>query len=131
MHIVPLSNRKRSRRGSALLICTLAITVLSMASIAILRANQRGIVNVDGTRASRQARHAADGMVHRAIAAIRLNPTINGPLPLPRSSMPSSLASGARVELNAISGTATQIQVYLYDRAATPARDLIVDPTNL
>jgi len=126
MRTIRFPTRKDRRRGSALLLCTLAIAVLSMASIAILRSNQRGIATVDGIRTSRQARYAADGMVQRAIAAIRLNPTISGQLPLSKSAPP-----GARVELSPTSGTATQIQVFLYARAATPARTLTVDPTSL
>ncbi len=117
---------KRCRRGSALLLCTLAIAVISLASIAIVRSNQRGIANVDGIRVSRQARYDADGIVQRSIAALRVDPTISGSLPLS-----ASTPKDATVVLTPLSASETQIQVYLYDQSKVPARDLVVDPASL
>jgi hypothetical protein len=116
----------RRRRGSALLICTLAIAVISLASVAIVRSNQRGIANIDGIRASRQARHNADGLIQRSIATIRVAPTTVGTLPLPTMFPPD-----ARVELTRLSPSATQIHVFLYDPSTIPARALVVDPSAL
>ncbi len=120
------SLKHRHRRGSALLLCTLAIAVISMASIAVLRSSQRGIARVDGVRNARQGEQIADGLVQRATAMLRLNPAFAGTLPLPRSA-----PSGTRVELTSLSPTATRIQIFLYDRATIPARDLVVDPIAL
>jgi hypothetical protein len=127
--LMPKTNHHRispCRRGSALLLCTLAIAVISLASIAIVRSNQRGIANIDGIRASRQARYNADGMVQRSIATIRIAPTTVGSLPLPTMFPPD-----ARVELTPLSPNATRIRVYLYDPSTIPARDLVVDPSAL
>jgi hypothetical protein len=118
--------KHRYRRGSALLLCTLAIAVVSLASIAVLRSNLRGIARVDALRNGRQARQLADGWVQRSTAMLRLNPTFAGSLPLP-----GTAPAGTRVQLTPLSPNATRIQVFLYSRATTPARDLVVDPTAL
>lgn len=119
-------NRPRSRRASALLLCTLAIAVVSAASVAILRSNQRGNATLGGTRVARQARQTADGMLQRAYAAIRLDPKLTGTI-----SLPKSYGSGERLELKSLSPTATQIEVYLYAKAKKPARIVMVDPDQL
>ncbi len=120
------SNQKRCRRGSALLLCTLAAVVISIASIAILRSNQRGIATLSGTRVSRQARATSAGLVQRAYAALRLDTNLAGSLPLPKS-----YRSGERLELTKLSPSATQIEVYLYGSAKIPAKVVIVDPGKL
>jgi len=122
----PAHRLKRNRRGSALLVCTLAITVISIASVAILRSTQRGITRVDAQRSTVQARLVADGLVQRAIAAIRLNPAARGTLPLPKLPL-----AEPRVELTPLSATATRIEVYLYNNAGVAARDVVVDPVAL
>lgn len=123
MSVCPSITKRRNRRGSALLLCTLAIAVISLASIAILRSNLRGIARVDALRNSRQSRQLADGWVQRSAAMLRLNPSFAGSLPLP-----GSAPAGTRVELTPLSPTATRIQIFLYDQATVPARDLVVNP---
>lgn len=116
--------RRTKRHGSALLICTIATAFVSLASIAILRSNQRGISRVDAIRVSRQGRHAADGLVQRSIAALRVNPNRAGTIVDPA-------VADARAELQRQSPNATRIQVFLFAAATVAARDLVVDPTAL
>ena len=112
------SNR---RRGSALLVCTLAATVLSMAAIAIIRSSQRNIALVDSLRISSQGRCVAEGLFQRSIALLRLDPKTTGTVLDPAVGMP-----GARCDLRKLSPTTTQIQVFLYAGSITPAKDVVV-----
>ena len=114
------------RRGSALLVCTLAIAVLSMAAIAILRSSQRSIRRVDSLRDACQGRCVTDGMLQRSIAVLRTRPDATGTVADPNGVMP-----GARCELRQLSPVATRIQIFLYAGSTIPAKDVIVDPTTL
>ena len=76
MSLFPM--RRNQRRGSALLICTLAATVLSMAAIAILRSTQRNIARVDALAASASGRCVSEGLLQRSIALLRQNPNTQG-----------------------------------------------------
>lgn len=116
----------RCRQGSALLVCTLAVAVVGLSSIAILRSSQRHHASVDGIRASRQARYDADGMLQRAVAALRVDPNTSGSLPLGGTVAPS-----ARCELVRLSADAVRINCLMYDNASIPARELVVDPNAL
>lgn len=116
----------RHRRGSALLICTLAATVLSMASIAILRSNRREVARVEARRAASQARVVAQGLVQRSIAMLRDDAKLSGVIADKDSPLPD-----AYVELRPISADATLIQVYLYAGSRIPAVEKIVDPAKL
>jgi hypothetical protein len=123
---IDLGRPRRCRRGSALLLCTLAATVISLAAIAIVRSNQHQLATVQGMRAARQARCTADGMLQRAYATIRLDQNFTGLIPLAKSNFPE-----ARVEVRALSATATQVDIYLYKQAKQPARTVVVDPVKL
>jgi type II secretory pathway component PulK len=121
------NNRKTAnRRGSALLVCTLAAAVLSMAAIAILRSSQRSIARVDSLRGSCHGRCVAEGLFQRAVAILRTNPNTTGTIVDPNTGMP-----GARCELRQVSVNATLIRVFLYVGSTTPAKNSVVDPTTI
>ena len=114
-------NSNRQRRGSALLVCTLAAAVLSMAAIAIIRSSQRSIARVDALRTSGQGRCVADGLLQRSIAILRANPNTTGTI-----SDPSNGTPDARSQLRQLSPTETQVQVFLYATSTTPAKDVVI-----
>jgi hypothetical protein len=121
-----LSNHRRGRRGSALLVCTLAAAVLSMAAIAIIRSSQRNIARVDALRTTGEGRFVVEGLFQRSIAVLRSDPNSTGPIVDPANGMP-----GATCVLRQLSPTATQVQIFLYTGATTPAKDVVLDPTAL
>ena len=116
----------RQRKGSALLLCTLAATVLSMAAIAILRSGRQSIARVDSLRVSDSGRHVAEGFLQRSIALLQQNPNASGTVVDPANPLP-----GSRCELTPINANATQIRVFLYPGSSIPAVDAIVDPNAL
>ena len=120
---MPLANRKpkHGRRGSALLVCTLAATVLSMAAIAIIRSSKRNIARVDAVRTTAQGRCVADGLFQRSIAMLRIDPNTTGSFSDAGNGMPD-----ARVDLRQLSANQTQIQVFLYAASTVPAKDVVV-----
>ena len=73
-----------------------------------------------------QGRCVADGLFQRAIAALRLDPNRTGSI-----TDPGSPLANANCQLRQLSPTATQIQIFLYAGSATPAKDIVVDPTAL
>jgi type II secretory pathway component PulK len=121
-----MNYRSRSRRGAALLVCTLAAAVLSMAAIAILRSSKRAIERVDAVQVSSASRAVSEGLLQRSIAILRVNPNATGSVTDPNNGM-----SSARAELRQLSPTATQVQVFLYPGSTVPAEDIVVDPTAL
>lgn len=121
-----VSHRHRRRRGSALLVCTLAATVLSMAAIAIIRSSQRNIARVDALRTTGQGRCVVEGLFQRSIAILRTDPNTTGTIADPNNGM-----ANARCDLRQLSPTATQIQIFLYAGATTPAKSVVIDPTTL
>lgn len=121
-----MNYRYRAPRGAALLVCTLAAAVLSMAAIAILRSSKRGIERIDAVQVSSTSRAVSEGLLQRSIAILRVNPNTIGTITDANNGMQS-----ARSELRQISPTATQIQVFLYPGSTVPAQDVVVDPTTL
>ncbi len=119
-------DRKNQRRGSALFICTLAATVLSMATITIVHCNQRSISRVNAIRASTQGRLAADGLVQRSIAMLRVDPKLSGEFRDKSSKHPEQ-----RIQLTPLTSTTTMIQVFLYENSKIPAASRVVDPASL
>lgn len=120
------SKRQRQRRGSALLLCTLAIAVISMASVAILRSTHRNVARVEGIRLSRQAHCESDGLLQRAYAMLRVDPAFSGTV-----TDPARRVAEARADVQRLSANATRIRVFLYAAAAVPAREAVVDPNLL
>lgn len=118
--------KSRQRRGSALLVCTLAAAVVSMAAIAIVRSGRHSVARVEALRVSASSHHVAEGLTQRAIAILRDDPNRNGDVVDPNAPLPA-----ARCRLLRLSPTATQIQVFLYAGSTIPAIDLVVDPTRL
>ena len=116
----------RRRKGSAILVCTLAAAVLSLAAIAILRSSRHQIARTDAQRSSVHGHQVSDGLVQRCVAILRANPAATGRVTDPDTPMPDAFA-----ELIQLSPTATQIRVFLYSGATTPAFDRIVDPATL
>ena len=116
----------RQRRGSAILLCTLAAAILSFSAIAILRSSRHQIAKTDAHRSGLQGHHVSDGLVQRCVAVLRANPNATGQVV-----DPSSPLANAYGELTQLSPTQTEIRVYLYAGSTTPAFDRIVDPNTL
>ncbi len=121
-----LCKNRRLRRGSALLVCTLAAVVISLAAVTMLRSSRRSIARIDAIQASDGGRHVADGLLQRSIALLRENPATAGTIVDPDGPNPDAFC-----QLTTLTATATQIQVFLYAGAAVPAIDMVVDPTAL
>ncbi len=66
--------RSKSRRGSALLLCTLAATLLSMSALVIIRSNRISIAQTHSQHAAVWGRHTAESLVQRSIAQLREDP---------------------------------------------------------
>ena len=109
-----------------LLVCTLAVTALSLASIAMIRSTQQQIQWLDAQRASTRGRATADGLYQRALATLRNNPESAGTVLDPAVAIP-----GARAELIRVSAESTRIQVFLYEGATVPAINTVVEPAKL
>ncbi|MEM1070586.1 MAG: hypothetical protein AAGI63_16910 [Planctomycetota bacterium] len=109
-----------------LLVCTLAVTVLSMASIAMIRSGQHQIRLVEAQRVGTQSRMTAEGLYQRALATLRHNPNAQGSV-----FDPAIPTAGVRAELIRISDDATQIQIFLYDGSTIPAINRVIDPAAL
>ena len=120
------TDKRRRRNGSAILVCTLAAAVLSLAAIAILRSSRHQIARTGAQRSSVQGHQVSDGLVQRCVAILRANPSAVGRVTDSGAAMPDAFA-----ELIQLSPTATQIRIYMYAGATTPAFDRIVDPNTL
>ena len=118
--------KSQKRRGSALLVCTLAAVVVSMAAIAIVRSGRQSIARIEALRVNASSRHVAEGLTQRAIALLRADPNRSGDVIDANAPLPA-----ARCRLVRLSPRATQIQVFLYAGATIPAVDVVVDPTRL
>ncbi|TWU55801.1 hypothetical protein Poly59_21030 [Rubripirellula reticaptiva] len=108
------------------MICTLAATVLSMATIAIIRSNQRSVARVDANRTAIQGRLFADGLLQRSLAMLRVDPKLSGEIRDKYSKHPEQ-----RIELRPLTSTTTMIQVFLYEGSKIPAVSRIVDIESL
>jgi len=118
--------RPAIRQGSALLLTTLAATVLSLGSIAILRSSQRKIAQVDAIRHSMQSRCAAAGLFQRSIAILRTDINRTGTVTDPAIGDPN-----IRAELLSVAKDSTRVVVYLYDGATVPTIDITLDHADL
>ncbi|WP_218933858.1 hypothetical protein [Rubripirellula lacrimiformis] len=107
--------RHHRRQGSALLICTLAATVLSMATLAIVRSQQLAIARIDATRTSLSGQATADGLMQRTIAMLRVDPTLQG-------QYQDTRVKGAEpwIDVQPISSSETLVQIYLYKGSKIP-----------
>ena len=85
-----LIGNARGRTGSLLLLCTLAAVTLSLAGLAILQSHSRNLEMTKSTESSVQARMATDALMHRAIAMLRIDPTINLEFVDPNSELPDA-----------------------------------------
>ncbi|EMI44390.1 hypothetical protein [Rhodopirellula sp. SWK7] len=68
--------KRRPRRGSAILLCFLAMAVVSVASIAIARSHRRLNIRRSVLLSSVQGKLIADALTHRQIAYQRINPSL-------------------------------------------------------
>lgn len=121
----PQRNR-RKRRGSALVVCTIATAALSLAAIAIVRSGTRSIARLESLRSTDAGRHVAAGLTQRAIATLRNDPSASGTIIDPGNGM-----ADATCQMTTLSPSATQIRVFLYAGSTIPASDLVIDPTSL
>ncbi len=117
---------QRQRRGSAILLCTLAAAILSLAAIAIVRSSRHHIAHTHAHRSSVDGHHISDGLAQRCVAILRADPNATGRVTDPNITLPDAYA-----ELNLLSPTMTQIRVFLYAGSTIPALDTIVDPATL
>lgn len=67
---------RRPRRGSAILLCFLAMAVVSVASITIARSHRRLNIRRSVTQSSVQGRLIAEGLTQRQIAYQRTHPSL-------------------------------------------------------
>ncbi len=113
----------RSRRGSAMLLCFLAIAVVSVASIAMARSHRRLNVRRSVMQSTTQGRLVADGLVNREIAYQRLVAGV-GVAPADRSLRKLPGFEQAAINLTAIDPTAQTIgvDVMLYSGAPSIRR---------
>ena len=119
--------RKRCRRqGSALLVCTLAAVVLSMASIAILRSTHRSIARIDALQSSVRGRCISQGLYQRSIAILRQDANFEGQVVDPVVGSDSGYSRITR-----LAPDATRIEVFLYAGATAAAVDTVLDPQTL
>lgn len=116
------TKRNRNRRGSALLICTLAAAVLSMATIAILRSQQHAVRRVDAARASLSAKMTADGLMQRAVALLRTDPSLATTFNDRRFRN-----SPAFVVVQPLSVDESRVSVYLYAGSTVPAVSRVIN----
>ncbi|TWT83536.1 hypothetical protein CA13_50010 [Planctomycetes bacterium CA13] len=110
------SKRAKCRSGSALLLCTLVAAVLSMSAITILRSSEVAIARVDAERCAVQGRHAAEGLLQRAVAQLELNPNLSGIIVDPDSPFQS-----AYCVVQPIDKTHISVSAYLYKGSTMPA----------
>ncbi len=68
--------KRRPRSGSAILLCFLAMAVVSVASIAIARSHRRLNIRRSVLLSSVQGKLIADALTHRQIAYQRINPSL-------------------------------------------------------
>ncbi|MEM9585634.1 MAG: hypothetical protein AAGA03_00010 [Planctomycetota bacterium] len=108
------------------MLCTLAAAVLSMACIAIARGSRYQSQRITSLRTSTQARQVADGLAQRAIVLLRENPSLTGQVIDTNAGI-----DGAYANLQAISATQTDVQIFLYATSTQPAKTVSVDPTAL
>ena len=120
------SRRATSRRGSVLLLCTLATVMLSLAGIAILRTHKQHIAATHAAESSVEARMTTDGLMQRAIAQLRNDPHSPSLIQDKGSTMPEAFA-----KLQPISGTLSEVQVFLYQGSTTPALKRRIDTDTL
>ncbi|MDA8746353.1 hypothetical protein N9N28_17155 [Rubripirellula amarantea] len=120
------TRRRHQRRGSALLLCTLATVVLSLSAIAILKSHSREIGHTEAMESSVRGRLVAGGLLQRTIAQLRVDPLYSGTVTDRAAGSPDAFAQVTRV-----SASATRIDVFLYAGSRIPATSKIVDPTTL
>lgn len=66
-----LTKKRSQRRGSALVLCMLAVAVMSLSAIAIVRNQQRASLRAHSIRDRVVGQAVADGLVHRHVALVR------------------------------------------------------------
>ncbi|WP_442510769.1 hypothetical protein SH528x_002412 [Novipirellula sp. SH528] len=118
--------RARTRSGSALLLCTLAAAVLSMSAIAMLRSSKLAIARVDAQRTAIQGRHIGDGLVQQAIAQLNSDADFEGEIFATSTTMPT-----ARVVVKRPSKKEAILYVFLYEKSAFAAKEVLIDVEEL
>jgi Tfp pilus assembly protein PilX len=112
----------RSRRGSALLVCTIAAAVISFVVLALARTTQVSHLDSKTNYDAAVACATAEGLYHRAKADF----PISGRRRSDRTANPMITEASYVVVRNAVSG-ADEVQVLLYRAAPVP---FIVRPLN-
>jgi type II secretory pathway component PulK len=74
---------RRARRGIALVLCTLAATLVGIVGMGLLTSQQRQASRVAGVTTYEQARQLAIGAAHQGLAELRARRTLRGRLALP------------------------------------------------
>ena len=107
-----LSNRPQN--GYRLLVCTLAVTVLSVASLAIIGGSQQRVRSAETQRFRIRDQKAGDGFYQRALATLRFGPNANETIQDAGNGI-----SGARVLLERHSNNATRIEFFVSELICT------------
>ena len=115
------------RNGSAIILCLVAIAVISVASITVVRSHRRLNFRRSAVKARSHGRLIADGLIHREIAFNRQFPS-SGPAPLDPAlrTMPGFEEARAAVIALDLAGETMTVAVQLYPGApvATTRRQL-------
>ena len=122
----PHPNKRHSRRGSALLLCTLATVVLSLSAIAILRSHTSEIGQTEAMESSVRGRFVAGGLLQRSVAQLRVDRKFSGTIIDRSSGSPDAFA-----QITPLTPAATRIEIYLYAGSRVPAVNKVVDPARL
>jgi hypothetical protein len=115
-------HRSPARRGSALLICTIAAAVISFVVLALARTTQVSHLDAKVNYDSAVARATAEALYHRA----RADFPVSGRRRSDRAADPMITEANYVVVRNPVSGT-DEVQVLLYRAAPVP---FIVRPLN-
>jgi Tfp pilus assembly protein PilV len=109
-----------------LLLCTIATVMISMAGLSILHSHARNLARTQSIETSVQARLAAEGLMQRAIARLRMNPTAKLVIMDQGSALPSAYG-----EVVPVSETQSEVRIYLYQDSEVPAVVKTIDTAKL
>lgn len=121
-----MNRHKPSRKGSLLLLCTLAAVTLSLAGLAILQSHSRKLAMTKSTESSVHARMATDALMQQAIAQLRVDPTAKLMIVDKGSALPSAYG-----EVVPISKTQSQVSIFLYRDSKIPSLVKTIDMEKL
>lgn len=116
--------RRCRRQGSAIVLCMLAVAVLSLSSLAIVRGHRRLNARVASVQNEARGRAVAEGLLHRHIARVRsggaasstTDPALRA-TPYDRAFATAAVPTGGRM----------QVSVNLFPAATVPTPSIPFD----